>query len=106
MTDGSGAVHRLGLGATLVPFCKRPAGTRAEENEEIDPEQTPKKSNCLTSLAIMNAENRLAVTLRRPGHHQDARATTTKRYKHGKHKWKEKEESRQASNTRAGPINP
>lgn len=97
MTDGSGAVHRLGLGATLVPFCKRPPGTRAEQDKQLNPSKH-KKNNCLTSLAIINAENRLAVTLRWPGSHQDARATKTKRYKHEKCKckWKGKEGRKEA----------
>lgn len=97
MTDGSGAVHRLGLGATLVPFCKRPPGTRAEQDKQLTPSKhknnlfdQPRNSKC------GNAENRLVVTLRWPGSHQDARATETKRYKHEK-KRMEKEGRKQAS---------
>lgn len=35
MTDGSGAVHRLGLGTTVVPFCKHPPGTRSEQDKQL-----------------------------------------------------------------------
>lgn len=70
---------------------------REPKRQAIDPKQT-QKINCLTSLAIINAENRLVVTLRWPESHQDARATKTKRYKHGKCKckWKGKEGRKEA----------